>query len=36
MLKNKEELSLIEKILKKPHFIISILAIFIVAGIVGC
>jgi multidrug efflux pump subunit AcrB len=31
----KEELSLIEKILKKPHFIISILAIFIVAGVVG-
>ena len=32
---NKEELSLIEKILKKPHFIISILAIFIFAGIAG-
>ncbi len=35
MPQNREELSLIEKILKKPHFIISILAIFIVAGIVG-
>ena len=32
---HKEELSLIEKILKRPHFIISILAIFIVAGVVG-
>ena len=31
----KEPLSLIEKILKKPHFIISILAIFIFAGIAG-
>ncbi len=31
----QNNLSLIEKILKKPHFIISILAIFIVAGIVG-
>ncbi len=35
MPKTNQELSLIEKILKKPHFIISILAIFIVAGIMG-
>jgi len=35
MPKNKKELSLIEKILKKPHFIISIIAIFIFAGILG-
>jgi len=35
MPKNHEELSLIEKVLKKPHFIISLLAVFIFAGMVG-
>jgi len=35
MSKNKDNLSLIEKVLKKPHLIVSILAIFIFAGILG-
>ncbi len=35
MLESKNNLSLIERVLKKPHFIISVLALFVIAGMAG-